>query len=347
MAKCEFGGAVAPPSTVTTTDHIPVRTGTVSMSFSFASSVVGLCLLWSSASVEALSSTSSPKPSLDPSKIRAISLDVTGTLLATKEPVVKSYRDAAIWAKLPDIPSEQDFKAGFKEAFRSRSIESPCFGGVEGISGRDWWLETVRQVLHCALLEAKKDDYYEFHYNEEEFQRYFRRVYQHFGSPAGYMVLEDAQLFLASIEQHLQHDNNNNLVLGITSNTPIRHMESVLPMLDCLHDRFSWFTCSQEVGHEKPSPQIFEDAYEKAKFWLEDPNLEKDAVLHIGDSYTNDYCGAKAFGFQALLLDRSDNPNVTTYQDWLEAPDYPGKSLEDVEKNTIKSLEEVASLVAL
>ena len=29
-----------------------------------------------------------------------------------------------------------------------------------------------------------------------------------------------------------------------------------------------------------------------------------------------DYCGARAFGFQALHLDRSDNARVTVYQDW-------------------------------
>jgi len=214
------------------------------------------------------------------------------------------------------------------------------------------------------------------------------------------MVLDDAQSLLSSLEK--QNDNNN-LLLGITSNTPIRHMESVLPMLDSLHDRFSWFTCSQEVGHEKPSPEIFEDTYQQAKFWLEETNkngiggdggggnnsnndnknyiedayqqakcfetlecdvdnnyysnsnsnsnnwhpLQKDEILHIGDSYTCDYCGAKAFGFQALLLDRSDHPSVTAYQDWLEAPDYPGKSLEDVQKHTITSLEEVASMLQL
>ena len=44
------------------------------------------------------------------SKIRALSLDVTGTLLATKEPVVRSYHDAAIWAKMPNPPSESQLK---------------------------------------------------------------------------------------------------------------------------------------------------------------------------------------------------------------------------------------------
>ena len=66
---------------------------------------------------------------------------------------------------------------------------------------------------------------------------------------------------------------------------------------------------------------------------------------HIGDSYAADYCGAKRFGFQALLLDRSDNPSVVAYQDWLEAPDYEGKTVEEVQGNTITSLDVVASML--
>ena len=119
---------------------------------------------------------------------------------------------------------------------------------------------------------------------------------------------------------------------------------SLVQSLD-IHNHFKWFSCSQDVKHEKPSMEIFDAAFKEAKFWM--PDLQKDEVLHIGDSYAADYCGAKRYGFQALLLDRSDNPSVVAYQDWIEAPDYEGKSLEDVEANTIKSLDEVISMLSL
>ena len=175
-------------------------------------------------------------------------------------------------------------------------------------------------------------------YSEEDFDRYFRRVYQHFGSPRGYKVLDDAEEFLASAW------SSDDLLLGITSNTPTRHMESVLPMLDIDH-KFQWFTCSQDVGHEKPSTEIFADSLAQARFWL--PDLQASEILHIGDSLACDYCGAKAFGFQALLLDRSDNPSVTAYQDWIAAPDYPGKSAEDIEAHTITSLLDIQKYLAM
>ena len=253
--------------------------------------VVLLCLLPFAVSL------SLPSSVLENSKIRAISLDVTGTLVATKEPVIKSYYDAALWAQLPNPPTQDEMKKGFKVAFKERCMESPCYGGVEGIAGREWWKETVARVLYHAKPEAKV--------SEQDFDRYFRRVYQHFGSPAGYEVLDDARNLLES-------QSNSELLLGITSNTPTRHMESVLPMLD-IHNHFKWFACSQDIKYEKPAMEIFDAAFDQAKFWI--PDLQKDEVLHIGDSYAADYCGAKRFGFQALLLDRSDNPAVVAYQD--------------------------------
>jgi putative hydrolase of the HAD superfamily len=266
--------------------------------------------LWTTNSINALYNN----------QIRAISLDVTGTLVAARDPVIQSYHEAAVWAQLENPPSAEELKAAFKVAYKERCIESPCFGGVEGISGRDWWRSTVQRVIqHTGRT-----------YSERDFERYFRRVYQHFGSPRGYMVLEDAAQLLGKVE--------DDIVLGITSNTPMRHMESVLPMLD-IDNKFQWFTCSQDVGTEKPEPAIFEASFDQAKFWL--PDLEPSQILHIGDSLACDYCGAKAYGMEALLLDRSDNPNVVAYQDWINAPDYPNKSQEDIEQHTITNLNQV------
>ena len=52
-----------------------------------------------------------------------------------------------------------------------------------------------------------------------------------------------------------------------------------------------------QVGVEKPGDGIFRRALELARFW--EPSLQRDEVLHIGDSLEADFCGARAFGFQA------------------------------------------------
>jgi hypothetical protein len=115
-------------------------------------------------------------------------------------------------------------------------------------------------------------------------------------------------------------------------------METVLPMMG-LTESFNFFVCSEDVGAEKPATKIFERAYQEAQFWL-GPDLRKDEILHIGDSLPADFCGAKAFGFQALWLDRSGDSRVTVFQDWLKAPEYPGKCEADIRQHTIQDLSE-------
>ena len=109
-----------------------------------------------------------------------------------------------------------------------------------------------------------------------------------------------------------------------------------------LHDAFHWFISSQDLGAEKPNAAIFRASLQRAQFWR--PGLQPVEVLHIGDSLEADFCGARAAGHAALLLDRSSNPKVQAYQDWLSAPDYPGKSEADIRRGTVKDLSAVVDM---
>ena len=259
--------------------------------------------------------------------VRAISLDVTGTILVHRYPIFETYAAAARWAQLPNPPTPDELKPAFKTAYKANLLARPCFGAAEGLSARAWWAGTVRS----ALDECGRGDY-----TDDEFARFFRRVYQHYGSPEGYERLPDAAPFLRWA------GDERGLLLGVTTNTPTRTMETVLPMVG-FHEHFNWFTCCQDVGAEKPDRAIFDRAFDEARFWL--PDLERAQVLHVGDSLEADFCGARAAGFQALLLDRSDNPKVRVYQDWLDAPDYPGKSDGDIAAGTVKDLAQVKDLL--
>jgi putative hydrolase of the HAD superfamily len=190
------------------------------------------------------------------------------------------------------------------------------------------WVRTVKSALeNCGRTK----------YSQEEFDRFFRRIYQHYGSLDGYEKLSDALPFLDWLQEQ-----NGKYSLGVTTNTPVRTVETVLPM-NGFHEYFQWFVCSQDIGIEKPEKGIFDDAYKRALFWT--PDLKREEILHIGDSMAADFCGARAAGFQALYLDRSENPRVTVYQDWLEAPAYPGKSEEDIANGTIKDLQAIIPLL--
>ena len=229
------------------------------------------------------------------SKVRAISFDVTGTLLVHKYPIMDTYANAAVWARLANPPSSLELKPAFKDAYKQRLLESPYFGAKEGISNREWWKVTVK----VALANTGRK------YSEVEIDRFFRRVYSHYGSSDGYELLPDAVPILNWLKSQRKYS------LGITTNSPVRTIETVLPMIG-IHDYFQWSVCCQDIVAEKPEKLIFDEAFERAKFWT--PDLKRDELLHIGDNMAADYCGARAAGFQALLLDRSGNPRVTVYQ---------------------------------
>jgi putative hydrolase of the HAD superfamily len=56
-------------------------------------------------------------------------------------------------------------------------------------------------------------------------------------------------------------------------------------------------TISTEVGAAKPDSQIFTAALQKH-------NCTAENVLHIGDSFKADYCGAKNAGLNAIWFNR-------------------------------------------
>ena len=56
-------------------------------------------------------------------------------------------------------------------------------------------------------------------------------------------------------------------------------------------------TISTEVGAAKPDSQIFTAALQKH-------NCLAENVLHIGDSFKADYCGARSAGLNAIWLNR-------------------------------------------
>eukprot|EP01041_Mallomonas_annulata_P006373 gene6373-12886_t len=261
--------------------------------------------------------------SIQYSSVKVISLDITGTILVHRYPIMETYADAAVWARLPNPPTVNELKPAFKAAYYKHLTESPCFGHEEGLSSRQWWVRTVKSALEFC---GRGD------YSESEFNRFFRRVYQHYGSLEGYELLPDGKDFLSFLQKSTYSS------IGVTTNSPTRTLETVLPMLG-IHNNFKWFVCSQDIGVEKPGKGIFDATYEQAKFWT--PELQRHEILHIGDNFAADYCGARAAGFQALYLDRSNNPRVTVYQDWLQGPDYPGKSEEDIQNGTVKDLNEL------
>lgn len=87
-------------------------------------------------------------------------------------------------------------------------------------------------------------------------------------------------------------------LLSNTAFTQGKFLRKLLVKLDVSH-YFSFFIFSDEVGHSKPSPFIFQAMYEKVKGIR---GLTHKEILHIGDNPVADYGGAKSFGIGAALV---------------------------------------------
>ena len=69
---------------------------------------------------------------------------------------------------------------------------------------------------------------------------------------------------------------------------------------------FTHTLISEEVGFNKPQPQIFEIA-------LERNGIMADEAVMVGDSYTSDIAGAKAAGIDQIWIHEGETEETATY----------------------------------
>ncbi|KAL6522724.1 hypothetical protein OROHE_016571 [Orobanche hederae] len=250
-------------------------------------------------------------------KLRLVTVDVTGTLIAYKGELGDYYCMAAKSIGLP-CPDYKRMHEGFKLAYTEMARKHPCFGFAEEIPNIVWWKTCVKD----SFVRAGYD------YDEETFEKIFRRIYSTFGSSAPYTVFPDSRPFLKWLR-------GEGIIVGVVSNAEYRYQDVILPALG-LHKGSEWDfgVFSGLEGIEKPDPKMYEIALERAG------NIEPEEALHIGDSMRKDYWPAKTIGMHALLLDRFKTPDATNWtksgatvlpnlvavQDWLSTEHKGGSS---------------------
>lgn len=77
------------------------------------------------------------------SKLRLVTVDVTGTLIAYKGELGDYYCMAAKSIGLP-CPDYKRVHEGFKQAYTEMATKHPCFGFAEKIPNIVWWKTCVR-----------------------------------------------------------------------------------------------------------------------------------------------------------------------------------------------------------
>lgn len=125
----------------------------------------------------------------------------------------------------------------------------------------------------------------------------FTAIYERFAEPDAWRVFDDVLPTLDRLAKR-------GVRLGVVSNWD----ERLEPLLERLRLRgcFEAVVVSCHAGFTKPSPEIFQLAAGRLV-------LAPAAVLHVGDSRTEDVTGARSAGLHARLI-RRDQPPVAGEQ---------------------------------
>ncbi len=197
--------------------------------------------------------------------VTAVTFDAGGTLLKPWPSVGHVYAEVAARHGLERI-SPSDLNRRFAAAW----------GGLKDFNhGREEW---------AALVDKTFGDFA----GQPPSETFFPELYDRFTEPGAWHVFEDVVPTLDALAAR-------GILLGVISNWD----ERLHPLLEKLKLRkyLDAVVISRDIGFPKPSPVIFEQAARKL-------GVAPGCILHVGDSPDQDVAGAKAAGFEALLLER-------------------------------------------
>ena len=211
-------------------------------------------------------------------KPKIIFLDAVGTLFGVRGTVGEIY---GRFAQTAGIDVDRDrLNQAFFESFRA--APTAAFPGVEPAElprrEYEWWLAIARHSFaRAGVLEQFAD-----------FEQFFPPLFDHFALADPWVVYPDVPPVLGQWQHH-------GIELAIISNFDHR-LYPVLAALG-LAQYFSSITISTAVGAAKPASHIFETA-------LAQHYCPPEQAWHIGDSWRDDYQGAKAAGLTGIWLNR-------------------------------------------
>ena len=203
--------------------------------------------------------------------LTAITFDAGNTLIRLCHPVGVTYAAVAkrFGADLDPAKLEQGFRTAWKTVPRLLDVPGP-----RSDDGRGWWREIVVRTLRVA--ESKV----------EPFDLFFDAVYQEYAQPGVWKLEPGAAELLFALQAA-------GFRLGIISNFDLRLL-SILEHVG-ISRLFEHVIISSQVGADKPSPLIFEEALSRF-------GLAPSQMLHVGDDERADGEGARALGIQTFIL---------------------------------------------
>lgn len=210
---------------------------------------------------------------LNPKKVKTVFFDAGGTLFRPYPSVGEIYSRTALKHGLQTDPHRVEEL--FREAWHARNGMLALAGATSDKIERDWWYGLVRDVF------ASQGTF-------ENFESFFDELYDLFARAESWRLFDDSVAILDTLR-------TRGYALGMISNWDNR-LYSIVRDLG-IEPYFQKILASSTVGVAKPGIAIFHQA-------LEALGATAETSLHIGDSLSDDYHGARGAGMQAVLLDR-------------------------------------------
>ena len=212
---------------------------------------------------------------------KVIFFDAVGTVIGLRGGVGKIYRELAQQHAGVEV-SESLLNHAFAKSFEAAPSLAVNVKEPWQVKQREylWWQSIARQTFEQVGAFERF----------ENFSKFFARLYDHFETVEPWLVYDD-------VREALEGFAAAGIELGIISNFDSR-LYNVLKAFE-LNDFFASITLSSMAGSAKPDPTIFAKARKKHK-------CEASEAWHIGDSFREDYEGARAAGLRGIWLRREE-----------------------------------------
>jgi len=122
-----------------------------------------------------------------PAQLKALTFDVTNTLLKARGTIGHQYADAALAHGIKADPAALD--SAFDAIWTEKKREMPDYGKHHGVTSREWWSDLVKRVFtYAGHIDA----------SPEKLSKVFDTLWDH------YMV---RNIFLSNVICYQHHDS--------------------------------------------------------------------------------------------------------------------------------------------
>jgi HAD superfamily hydrolase (TIGR01662 family) len=209
--------------------------------------------------------------------LSTIFFDFGGTLAKVPNTIERPWK---VWVEVA-----RDFHLNLSETLVRHALEA-----TNEELGRNIYRYVGRTSEFWRLFDSSAMDRLRIREQREEFGRALEKV---FGDPSNRELFPEVRTVLEKLKALGYHigliSNNNDFLLKVLEYHDLNQL------LDSV-------TYSQEVGAEKPAPEVFTKALERA-------HCSPSEAVHVGDSIRADVEGARRSGLQAVWLNRGHEPS--------------------------------------